>query len=159
MRQKKSGFTNLITEKHPFWLSLKLQNLFPGIRCYLQDCVEYFCFSAVTSFIALFIDFSSDKSFISSVALTSLSPDISSTRQLRVYFTSIKHYIFTNNFKSWNNLHPIRLIDYMSSPLQQEAISLRMHLSWVASILKASSSRAVVSKQAPAMSSILFWIC
>jgi len=43
----------------------------------LNFSAKFGSFRAVTSFIAPFIDFSSDKSLTSSVALTSLSPEIS----------------------------------------------------------------------------------
>lgn len=43
----------------------------------LNLSAKFGSFRAVTSFIAPFIDFSSDKSFISSVARTSLSPEMS----------------------------------------------------------------------------------
>lgn len=42
----------------------------------LNFSAKFGSFRAVTSFIAPFIDFSRDKSFTSSVALTSLSPEI-----------------------------------------------------------------------------------
>jgi hypothetical protein len=46
-----------------------------------------------------------------------------------------------------------------NSLLQQDAISLSMHLSCAASKLKASSSSKLASKPALSISSIFFWIC
>lgn len=80
----------------------------------LNRSARFGSFNAVTSFMAPLTDFSSERSFTSSVALTSLSP------------------------------------------LQQDAMSLKMHLSKEVSRSKASSSREVISWPRAPISSMLF---
>lgn len=94
---------------------------------------------AVTSLIAPAIDFFRRSDLASSVALTSLSPAAHPPGQTSSRATTPE---------------PGHLRGLL--PLQQLAISLKMHRSRAASVLKASSSRAAVSRPAAAATSI--WV-
>lgn len=102
--------------------------------------------SAVASFMAPITDFSSDSNLASSVALTSLSP-------ITKWITRCE---MLNILNSASHITKLSTTCYLL--LQQLAISFRMHRSMEASMLNASSQRAVVSIPAATISFTLFWI-